>query len=810
MLLIRNKDNGIEKIRTSLVRSDEKKFISVKITHRCWFDQFNKKICVHKECHSNKELFSERNHKVYERDGNFRNLGFYMNTLNPYEDINNKYVQNVNLRIGRFLRSHIPVEMVHLIGISCILHVYDGYFRAPEINTLERLNKRLNQATAKKLHMSSTPRLSFLNMPKRFGGLKLGSIKIRTITRIMNQIENFIHAKDIETRLTFEINVFRTFTKINSNRVNKLSWKEINTHPWSIKRLMNNKVDRLGRRLHLMKQCYIGINQEHSAEDWNKNILSVIPYHLWSKIIAIKIFHSKKLKSFNQNVWRDEQNWCVTVASSMSMLKMEISIVKKKRFFNCDNNFWSLGGVPFCRKPKSKADGTEEIVDQQLFRINTVRNIEHFLAVLRTTDVALKTSSLYRAIIQETDSEITLLIFRHKIRLFIIKALTGKLSTPMLLRFNSWYPNLNTEIKRLDNELGKDRNKLRKCGITGCDDFFNNNHVLNASCQYYAEGDTERKIAIIKVFLKCKYANSNIDELKNWNIINMVNKKGIEIDRVKKCYKENNGIIVHPTVNTSKLFVLVESDKMKIVMKDELITDEIIKNIVIRVLPLDNKYLIWFRNQRLGEIITNLFPNEIQNSNILMPWVEIKSQQDVTNIFQINTGDLSLMYINPKLCSLGFVPAEYIKWLSASFNVPIKRVQTIMSQFAIEMAKITKKLYKYQLKAHQFIRQEMGIIKEDPNKTITGSKLRSCGMCSGAEGVLCSRHKQSRLKLLKQRIGQGFGECSHFSKLMVAILPGNWHKIQSSKKRSEVFKWGLQILRIESIKRGILLKEIQI
>ena len=57
-----------------------------------------------------------------------------------------------------------------------------------------------------------------------------------------------------------------------------------------------------------------------------------------------------------------------------------------------------------------------------------------------------------------------------------------KLSTPMILRFNSWYPNLNEEIKRLDIESGKETNVLRLCGIPGCTKKFNSNHVMNHTC----------------------------------------------------------------------------------------------------------------------------------------------------------------------------------------------------------------------------------------------------------------------------------------------------------------------------------------
>ena len=96
-----------------------------------------------------------------------------------------------------------------------------------------------------------------------------------------------------------------------------------------------------------------------------------------------------------------------------------------------------------------------------------------------------------------------------------------------------------------------------------------------------------------------------------------------------------------------------------------------------------------------------------------------------------------------------------------------------MSLFAIGIAKITKKLYTDQLSAHQFIRKEMEIIKQDPTLITINRNDRSCGICSGSGGVLCYKHKLSRLNILKQRIGQGFGECSHFSKLIAAVLPGN-------------------------------------
>ncbi len=809
-ILIRNEENQIEKIKSSYVKADRKKFINVQIKHRCWFDQYNVKICEHADCHKHQEIFSEKTYKVYERDGNFRNLGFYMNTLKPYEDIKDKYVSNVNVRIGRFLRSHIPVEVVHLIGVSCILHVYDGYFRAPELNTLVTLNKRLNQATAKKLHMSSTPRLSLLNMPKRYGGLKLGSIVVRTVTRIMNQIENFMNAKDIETRLTFEINVYRTFKKINNKRRKKLTWREINNHPWSIVRLMDNKMDRFGWRIHLLKHFSIGVNQHYEAEDWDKNILSITPYYQWSKIIAIKLFHGNKIKSFEVKKWRVQNKWCEAIESSTILLNVEGIRLSKKRFFNYDTNFWSIGGIPFCRRPKKMEDGTDEIVDQQLFRIQTVRNIERYLAVLRTTDTKLKTSELYRTVILDTDSEVTNLVFKHKIRFFIVKALTSKLSTPMLLRFNSWYPNLNSEIKRLDNEVGKDENPLRLCGVSDCKYRFNNNHVLTDSCKYYSHWELDRKIAIFKVFVKCKYARSTLKDLQQWNIVNMLGKKDIAVKSIKKLYTENKGIIVPTGMDLSNLFILVETDRMKIVMKEEHITDELIKHIMIRVLVLDNKYPFWFRNQRFGELINKLFPREVMYSNVMMPWIKVTSQRPFYNPFHIDIREIGNMTINLEISNLGFVPKEYIGWLATQFTVPVKRIHVILSEFAIEIAKITKKLYKHQLRAHQFVRKEMGIIKQDPNQCMKEKGERSCGMCSGSEGVLCYKHKLSRLRLLKQRIGQGLGECSHFSRLMAAVLPGDWHKIKSSKQRSKIFKHCLKLLRCEAIRIGCLPKELSV
>ena len=83
-------------------------------------------------------------------------------------------------------------------------------------------------------------------------------------------------------------------------------------------------------------------------------------------------------------------------------------------------------------------------------------------------------------------------------------------------------------------------------------------------------------------------------------------------------------------------------------------------------------------------------------------------------------------------------------------------------------------------------------------------------MCSGSEGVLCYKHKLSRLRLLKQRIGQGLGKCSHFSRLMAAVLPGDWHKIKSSKQRSKIFSSCLRLLRSEAIKKGCLPKELSV
>ena len=74
-----------------------------------------------------------------------------MDVLKPYKDTKDKYLNTTHESVG----SSEPNSRGNgtLIGVSCILHVYDGYFRASKA-VLHNLDKSLNQAVAK--NMSST------------------------------------------------------------------------------------------------------------------------------------------------------------------------------------------------------------------------------------------------------------------------------------------------------------------------------------------------------------------------------------------------------------------------------------------------------------------------------------------------------------------------------------------------------------------------------------------------------------------------------------------------------------------------------
>ena len=126
------------------------------------------------------------------------------------------------------------------------------------------------------------------------------------------------------------------------------------------------------------------------------------------------------------------------------------------------------------------------------------------------------------------------------------------------------------------------------------------------------------------------------------------------------------------------------------------------------------------------------------------------------------------------------------------------------------MAKIVKRIYKRQLKAHRVIRQELGIIKLNPNMDKTSNIVRACGMCSNGEGVLCYKHRMERLRLLRERIGKGYGKCSHFSSLMVSVLPDNWHKIKGKNHKQELFIRGMRIVRMEANRKECKPCDLQI
>ena len=812
-VLIRNQKNEIEKVNMLDLNMEEKQHINVKIKHRCWWDQFNQKICEHKTCLENDELFSDRTYKVCEKEGEFRNLGFYMNVLEPFKDTNEKYIKNANVRIGRFLRSNVPVDMVHLIGVSCILHVYDGYYRSSNSNTLNRLNKLLSQATAKKLRMSSTPRLDFLNMHRSKGGLKLGSIKIRTVTRIMNQMENFIHAEDIESRLTFEINISRVLKKINAKRRSKLSWGDVNRHPWSITRLMNNQIDRLGRRLDLLKYYYVGINQDHDRNNWENHILSRVKYSDWHKIIAIKIWHKNLISSFGLENWLEDQDWRNEIRLSTELLVIRLSIETVTPYYESEENFWSLGGIPFCKKPKILEDGSEEIVDQQAVRLLTVKLIERSYATLRATDPSLKTTTLYRELVLTTDGKITNLVFKHAIRNFITKCITQKLSTPMILRFNSWYPNLDDEIKRIDTELGKEENVLRKCGIPGCTKKFNSNHVMDNTCVAIdLESRLRIKIVILEVILKCKYHTSTWAGLRKHNIIDGRNKDNqMQIKEIERLYNTNQGVILQTDTKTNPEWLsIVETDQIKIIMSDKEITDQMIKDIVILVMKSGSRIAIWFRNQSMFDIMEKLFPQEINGITCLMPWIGIPEMEVPNNAFNIDISGIRQLDIDKRLGNLGFVPKDYIPWLANTFKIPRKKIIPILSLFTIKMAKIIKQIYKRQLKAHRIVRQEYGIVKINPEVATNPNIVRACGMCSNHEGVLCYKHRMERFRLLRERIGKGYGKCSHFSLLMNSVIPGNWNKRRGTTEKQEIFKRGLQIMRIEATRQDCKPSELHV
>ena len=105
-----------------------------------------------------------------------------------------------------------------------------------------------------------------------------------------------------------------------------------------------------------------------------------------------------------------------------------------------------------------------------------------------------------------------------------------------------------------------------------------------------------------------------------------------------------------------------------------------------------------------------------------------------------------------------------------------------------------------QLKAHRIIRRELGIIRRNPDAQVSPNLNRVCGMCADTAGVLCYRHRIERQKLLLQRIGQGWGECSHFSKLVFGVLDNKWYRTTSTKSKEKYIMSALKIIRFEAIR----------
>ena len=140
----------------------------------------------------------------------------------------------------------------------------------------------------------------------------------------------------------------------------------------------------------------------------------------------------------------------------------------------------------------------------------------------------------------------------------------------------------------------------------------------------------------------------------------------------------------------------------------------------------------------------------------------------------------------------------------------MKKIIPILCTFTIKMAKIVKRIYKRQLKAHRVVRQELGIVKSNPDVDKTSNIIRACGMCSNGEGVLCYKHRMERLRLLRERIGKGYGNCSHFSTLMISVLPDNWHKTKGKNLKRELFMRGMRIMRMEANRKECKPSELQV
>ena len=157
---------------------------------------------------------------------------------------------------------------------------------------------------------------------------------------------------------------------------------------------------------------------------------------------------------------------------------------------------------------------------------------------------------------------------------------------------------------------------------------------------------------------------------------------------IQREYNNNNGLILPTESKCTDMFTILETNNGKLVMKDSLIIDELVKQLVKITLNMEVNYSYWFHGKRLGEIIRNLFPQELHDIMIVMPWLQVDSTNVLTNFFNVNTTPLVNMQIDQELTYLGFIPTGYDKWLINTFKTPSIRVNKILSKFSIKMAKI--------------------------------------------------------------------------------------------------------------------------
>ena len=777
-------NGNLIKINESNILAKHEIKLKVSIQHRHWWDRFGNVICGCTETGS-KNPFEIKTYKLIGADKTVRDLGFYYNILKPKVNLDTSFKKSVKARTERLLSSKLDRRIIPRVISSCITNIYSVYFRAPSINSIKETDSFTKKAFAKKLGYNGTHPLSFLNMPKDVNGFKIQSLLPAATKRYISVIDSILRNNDKVSRWCLMQEIQSVLIDINSNFNKRKSWNEIITHRFNIKTLARTE-SKMVNRIQLFQFFHIQFNTACHETIFEKHILKHIDQADWGKIIAIKIFRkTSEIPSFKCKDWELKLDFEI----------LKIKKLKKPNKFNNDQKLiWGIAHVPFYP--------LKEDVDDTKFRQNTIAIIEQSLATLQQTRGKLSTQSLFRSQVIQADRKIILKTSNHRTKVFVTKALSHKLCTPLSLRFNSWYPNLFEKIREWDGRTSKITNPLRKCSVPECSELFTNNHVFDGKCKLYNDHYWEYIKLIWFVFFisisQSRQVLINTLHINNVKIVNLTNKKNSES-------KEKINI----DSNIPQIIIAMEDLKYPILAQGKINNKELFIYIIKLQITEEIVTKIWYllasslcynavfytpQQQSFMHIGLNIQPEIQKNIFVLLPWFYKQQNTSPIKFFNI---DYKPFYRKFKLelILLGQMPYRFSKHLSKSFNNSLKNITPKLVCVSNQINKQSFKIYKTQLKFFRKTRLQLGIRKVNPYKLETKSINAACPTCSNTnKGPLCRGHDRKRTYLFKRAIRFGLIEPRKISKLIAAFLTPAWVK-GSSKEQNKEIKQGLKFLR---------------